>query len=156
MACRNCVTTCTCLLISGDTDLLTVEGDGSVGTPYEITAVAQTQTDSYTFPGTLTTDTGTVRRYFTHAATIIRITASVGTAPTGDSIKVDVHKNGTTIFTTQGNRPTIPIGSFYNTRESVDIDVTAIAANDYLTIDIDQIGSGVAGADLVVTIEYTR
>ncbi len=89
--------------------------------------------------------------YFPAAATIQKVSAYVRTAPTGANIIIDVNKNGTTIFTTQGNRPTIPDGS--NDDLSAIPDVTAIAAGDVLEIDVDQIGSGTAGADLVVIIQ---
>jgi hypothetical protein len=82
--------------------------------------------------------------------TITSVRASVGTAPTGASVIVDVHLNGTTIFTTQGNRPTISPGAF--TSGSATPDVTSVAAGDYLTIDIDQVGSTVAGAYLTVQV----
>jgi hypothetical protein len=39
-----------------------------------------------------------------------------------------------------------------NEDESGAPDVTSLAAGDYLTIDIDQIGSTVAGSNLVVTV----
>jgi hypothetical protein len=105
--------------------------------------------------GTLTTGTGAFRLYnrdgVTH--TIHTVSASVGTQPTGDSILVDVNKNGTTIFTTQSNRPTIAVST--NEDESGTPDVTSWAAGDYLTIDIDQIGSTIAGANLTVTVVYS-
>jgi hypothetical protein len=62
--------------------------------------------------------------------------------------------NGTTIFTTQGNRPAIAAAS--NTSGKVtNMDVTTIANGQYVTIDIDQIGSSTAGSDLVVQLEVT-
>ena len=108
----------------------------------------------YTVPGTLTAAGGAVRIPFARAATITNVAVSVNTAPTGASILVDVNKNGTTIFTTQGNRPTIAVST--NADNTSTPDVTAIAANDYLTVDVDQVGSTVAGADLTVRIDYTE
>ena len=78
--------------------------------------------------------------------------ASVGVAPTGADLIVDINKNGTTIFTTQANRPTIAIGGFDSGRVE-NMDVTSLADGDYLTADIDQVGSTVAGQDLQVFIE---
>lgn len=80
------------------------------------------------------------------------IRAMAGTAPTGAAIIIDIHKNGTTIFTTQGNRPTIAI-SGNDSGEVTDMDVVTLAKGDYLTMDIDQIGSTIAGKDLVVDLE---
>jgi hypothetical protein len=89
--------------------------------------------------------------YVEQASTILSCRASVGTAPTGSSIIADVNKNGTTIFTTQANRPTIAISG--NTSGAVtNMNVSALSAGDYLTVDVDQVGSTVAGADLTITV----
>lgn len=98
--------------------------------------------------------TGTMRKYFNQAVTILDVYAAVGTAPTGASLIVDVHKNGTTIFTTQTNRPTIAAGTNYDVSGTVN--VTSVSAGQYLTVDIDQVGSTVAGADLSVVVRYKR
>lgn len=105
--------------------------------------------------GALTVRTGATRFRFPWAVTILGVTAAVGTAPTGASLIMDVSKNGTTIFTTQGNRPTIAAGANATASEPTP-DVTSMAAGDYLTVDIDQIGSTVAGSDLSVFIRYRR
>jgi hypothetical protein len=111
-------------------------------------------TQTFTVPGVLTVGTGKARFYFNRAVTVSNVAVSVSTAPTGASVIVDVNKNGTTIFTTQANRPTITASTF--TDLSSPPNVTSFAANDYLTVDIDQIGSTVAGSDLVVQIEYVN
>jgi hypothetical protein len=64
---------------------------------------------------------------------------------------VDINKNGVTIFTTQGNRPTIAIAGTTSGKVT-NMDVTTIADGDSLTVDVDQVGSTVAGADLTVQI----
>ena len=87
------------------------------------------------------------------AVTITGVRASVGTAPVGASILVDVNKNGVTIFTTQSNRPTIPAAG--TTDDANAIDVPAVSAGEFLTVDIDQVGSTTPGSDLTVTIYYT-
>lgn len=82
--------------------------------------------------------------------TITEVFVEVLTAPTGASLIVDVNKNGTTIFTTQANRPTITASTTTATSEAPD--VTSLAKNDNVTIDVDQIGSTVAGANLTVHV----
>lgn len=85
------------------------------------------------------------------AITISKVKIYADTAPTGASLIVDINKNGTTIFTTQGNRPEIAISG--NADDSGTPDVTAVSEGDRLSVDIDQIGSTVAGGDfLLVTI----
>lgn len=108
----------------------------------------------YTVSGTLIVSTGVARIYFKRAVTVTNIMAWVTTQPTGAAVIIDVNKNGTTIFTTQGNRPNIAVST--NTDLTSVPDVTSFAAGDYATVDIDQIGSTIAGANLGVSIEYTE
>lgn len=112
--------------------------------------------DFFTFAqtGTLAVGTGTVRFYPPYAMTVQDVTASVGTAPTGAALIVDVNKNGTTIFGTQSNRPQIAVSTF--TDLSGAPSVTALTTSDYVTVDIDQVGSTVAGSDLTVVVRYKR
>lgn len=98
--------------------------------------------------------TGKLRYKFPFAATIVGVSVSVDTAPTGADIIVDVNKNGTTIFTTQANRPRVVAGAFSTAAEVTNMNVTSIAAGDYITIDVDQVGSTVAGSDLSVFVRY--
>jgi hypothetical protein len=103
--------------------------------------------------GTLSTGAGTFRVYNDcgDTLTIKGVRASVGTAPTGASILVDVNIGGTTIFTTQANRPAIAASA--NTSGKVtNYNVTTIADGAYFTVDVDQVGSTIAGADLTVQL----
>jgi hypothetical protein len=104
----------------------------------------------FTVPSTLNVGTGKARFYAPVAMTIGNISATVGTAPTGASIIVDVFKNGSTIFTTTGNRPTITVGSFSDSSNTPN--TTSLAIGDYLTVGIVQIGSTISGSDLTVQI----
>src|SRR6266545_8352971 len=96
---------------------------------------------------------GALRWYPGHAVTITAVRASVGSAPTGASVIVDVNKNGVTIFSTQSNRPAIAAGTVTDLADA--INVPAVGAGEYLTVDIDQVGSSTPGSDLSVTILYT-
>ena len=82
--------------------------------------------------------------------TIVKVKLVVKTAPTGTAIIVDINKNGTTIFTTQANRPQISIGA--TTGDSGTPDVTDLTETDKITIDVDQIGSTISGSDLTVEV----
>jgi hypothetical protein len=65
---------------------------------------------------------------------------------------VDVNVSGATIFTTQGNRPTIAAAG--NTSGKItNMNITTVASGAYLTIDVDQVGSTTPGNDLAVQIE---
>lgn len=105
--------------------------------------------------GTLTVTTGTQRLPIDGTYTIVGTRLAVGTAPTGASLIIDVNKNGTTIYTTQANRPTIAAAANAGGPGATP-DVTTLAAGDYLTVDIDQIGSSVAGADLTVSVIVSK
>jgi hypothetical protein len=111
------------------------------------------QVFSFSTSGNLTVGTGQHRIYNDTGVTqIIRaVRASVGTAPTGAAVRVDVNKNGTTIFTTQANRPSIPVSQF-TSGKVVNMDITTLADGDFITVDVDVIGSTIAGADLVVQV----
>lgn len=130
-----------------------LDGSGKI-VPGQLQAANITKLVPYSYTGTVAVTIGTFRLYNDMGATwtIAGVRASVGTAPAGASIIIDVNKNGTTIFTTQANRPTIAAAS--NTSGNVtNMDITTVTAGEYLTIDIDQIGSTTAGADLTVQIE---
>lgn len=82
---------------------------------------------------------------------IDEVRCHVGTAPTGAAILVDVNDDGTTVFTTQGNRPSIAAAGTDATSGAAD-GGTSVVKDSVMTIDVDQIGSGTAGSDLYVSI----
>ena len=71
------------------------------------------------------------------------------TPGTASSTIVDVNKNGTTIYTTQGNRPTLAYNDANGWASSVP-DILTFAAGDVITLDIDAIATG--AEDLVVAL----
>ena len=101
--------------------------------------------------GTLTAAAGKAFVVAPYGGTIKKIAATVGTTSAGSSIIVDINKNGTTIFTTQGNRPTIAAAAVVATLAGTP-NVVTFAAGDLLSVDIDQIGSGTAGSNLGVSV----
>jgi hypothetical protein len=132
---------------SGYCDL---DSNAKVPTTRMPTAKVKT-TSSFAVTGTLATGTDKAPTILAPCSlTITVVKLVVKTAPTGQAIIVDVNKNGTTIFTTQGNRPQIAAGS--TTGDSGTPDVTSLAEGDKITIDVDQVGSGTAGVDLTVEV----
>ena len=109
---------------------------------------------TFTAPGTLSVYTGKSRFYCPVAFEIGAILVAVGSPPVGSALKVDVNRNGSTIFTTQSNRPTISAGQYTDLSNTPDI--ATLSAGDYLTVDIDEVGSSFAGADLTVVISLTE
>ena len=124
--------------------------EGRLGSEFE--GLLEDNLTSFSFSGPLVVTTGSTRFLFPIAVTIIGVSASASTAPTGASVIVDVNKNGTTIYTTQANRPAIAASAFSASETTPD--VTAMAVGDYLTVDVDQVGSTIAGSDLNVVIRY--
>ena len=101
--------------------------------------------------GNLTTGVKEIVR-MPFAGKISAVTAAVTTAPAGSTAIFDLNKNGTTMYTTQGNRPTIAAAGTSVT--ATNPDVLTWAAGDRLSIEVDQKGSSTAGANLTVCISY--
>lgn len=102
----------------------------------------------------VTTDTGAHRFYLEGNHTISAVQISVGTAPTGAAVIVDVHVDGTTIFTTQSNRPEIAISGFFDASGTIEDDDHD--DGQYVTVNIDQIGSTLPGENLTVIVWLKR
>lgn len=114
--------------------------------------VSDHDTHTFTYSGPVALLTGTQRLYFDANYTIVSVRASVGTAPTGADIKVDVKVNGTSIWSyTPADAPVIADGA-YTSGAVVNIDSPTIASGDYITVDITQIGSTTPGSDLTLSI----
>jgi hypothetical protein len=115
-------------------------------------AVIGDQLFHYHIKGDLNTTTGKQAIRMPFAGEITFVTAALVTAPVGATAIVDLHKNGTTMYTTQGNRPTIAAGSTYVTASLPDVKIWA--AGDVLQLEVDQKGSSTDGADLSVVVGY--
>jgi hypothetical protein len=91
------------------------------------------------------------------AMTITGVKIDVNTAPTGASILVDLNNGANPVFTTRPEIEANELTSLDATTQPVlNSSFTSVAANAVLTIDIDQVGSTIAGKGLKVTIYYTR
>ncbi len=101
--------------------------------------------------GAVANGTGTFRFYNdTGVNLVIRsVRVTLGTAGS-TTTTVDVNINGTTIFTTQSNRPSLGNG-VVTSGKNTSAQVTNLANGEYLTADIDTSGTG--ASDLVVQIE---
>ena len=83
---------------------------------------------------------------------IVQATAYAKTAPTGAmALKIDIHKNGTTIWGDQNNRLQFVAGA--NTATSSTFTTTSVTANDCFTVDIDSVGSTLPGTDITVILQ---
>lgn len=110
---------------------------------------------SFNMLGELYIGQGVARWYITQNATITGVLASVATPPIDDVIVFDIKKNGTSIFTTIENRPTIQSGEFVDTTTRIPDDVNLVVG-DYLTLDVLNIGFVEAGSGGIVRIAIQR
>lgn len=84
---------------------------------------------------------------------ITAVRAGVNTAPTGATLQVDINKNGSSILST---KLTIDASEKTSTTAATAavISTAAFSDDDEFSIDIDQVGSTVAGAGLKVLIVW--
>jgi len=100
----------------------------------------------------VTTDAFLIYNRMGRNLTITEVFLSVKTAPVGADVIVDVHQNGASIFTTQGNRPTIAASN--HTGYSTAIDTATWVSGGYLEVHVDQAGTSTPGNKLVAHIAY--
>lgn len=83
-----------------------------------------------------------------------RVDIALGTAPTAASFVVDVKIDGTTVFTGASTRPTITATNFtgHATPDKTDLDAISVKPGQYVTVEVTQVGSSVAGSDLRVQV----
>ena len=106
-----------------------------------------------------TTDltTGTAKSTFRmpYAFTLSAVRASVTTAPTGSTIIVNIKESGTTILSSRITIDATKKTSVTAAAQPV-ISDTALADDAEITVDIDQVGSTVAGTGLKITLIGTK
>ena len=99
----------------------------------------------------LTTGDAKITFRMPYAFTLTAVRASVTTAPVGSVLTVDINESGSTILST---KLTIDAGEYTSTTAATPavISDSALADDSAITMDIDTIGSGTAGAGLKVTL----
>lgn len=132
-------------------------GGASVGIIFTgwVTATGTSSSDNHQVEFTVADDlvisTGTFRvpNRIGRDLNVNGVYLNIDKPPANRSIIVDINQTGTSIFANPNDRPTITPGS-YSGYTAVS-GVTWLMGN-YLTADVDQIGSGTAGRDLVITV----
>ena len=103
----------------------------------------------YRKPGVLTVNTGTEKWYVPVDSTITSIRSRVEVAPQGaQPLTVAIKVNSLTTTTVSINSAT--------TISSLNTSTVNLRTNDYVTVDVLNIGNTVAGSDLTVTFTYIR
>lgn len=131
------------LSISGTT--ITATGTGAA---WEMLVAVSDETTA------LTVGTGKVTFRMPRAVTLTDVRASVTTAPTGSTLIVDINEGGSTILSTKLSIDASEKTSTTAASAAV-ISDTALADDAEITIDIDQVGSTIAGAGLKVLLKGT-
>lgn len=125
-----------------------VQGSSSTQSEVLVVAVSDETSD-------LTTGNGKVTFRMPYAMTLTEVRASVVTAPTGANLICDINESGTSVLSTKLSIDATEKTSTTATTEAV-ISDNALADDSEITIDIDQIGSSVAGAGLKVYLIGNR
>jgi hypothetical protein len=103
----------------------------------------------------LTTGTGEIKFRMPFAATLLAVRANVNTAPTGSTLIVDINEAGVSVL---GTKLSIDASELTSTTAASAATITdsSLADDAEISIDIDQIGSTVAGAGLKVSLFVRR
>ena len=127
----------------------TVSATNYVGLPAEIGIAVGDETSS------LSTGTTLVTFRVPFAMTLTEVRASVTTAPTGSVITVDINDSGATILST---KLTIDATEKTSTTAATPpvLSDTSLADDAEVTIDLDTVGSTIAGAGLKIWLIGTR
>jgi hypothetical protein len=144
------------IFVSGATDVLRGSGgsgtvnsvNGDTGTVFVAVPIIIACSDETT---ALTTGTAKATFRMPYAMTLTGVRASVTTAPTGAVLTVDINEAGNTILST---KLTIDAGEKTSTTAAIPavMSDTSLADDAEMTIDIDTVGSTVAGAGLKVML----
>jgi hypothetical protein len=129
--------------IQGFQGLQGPSGGGAQG----IAGISPSLERHFNYPGILSTSLGATRWWILGNGSITKISARVTVAPIGANIVAYINKNGTTIHTATISANT------YSSTSNVNL---SISDGDYITVDIVNIGSSLAGSDLVISFLYVR
>lgn len=112
---------------------------------------------SFYFPGELVAGTVGKSRFIVPPGnwTLVSVRGIIVTVNTGAAVVADVNKNGTTMYSTQGNRLSIPV-STSSVVTSTTPDVTSLTGGDVISADVDSVGSTVKGSDLSIAVLLKR
>lgn len=137
---------------AGDGGLFGSSGGGGGGGGAQVQCIPIACSDETT---PLTTGVAKVTFRVPYAFTLSEVRSSATTAPAGAALVVDINEGGSTILST---KLSIDAGEKTSTTAATPpvISDTALADDAEITIDIDQVGSSVAGTGLKVYLIGTK
>ena len=121
----------------------------NTGLPVEFIVAVSDETTA------LTTGTSKITFRMPYAMTLTEVRANVITAPTGATVVVDINETGASVISTKLSIDTSEKTTVTAAAPAV-ISDSALADDAEITIDIDQVGSTVAGVGLKVLFKGTR
>ncbi|MDD5517868.1 MAG: hypothetical protein PHV98_00770 [Candidatus Omnitrophica bacterium] len=86
--------------------------------------------------------------------TILAVYIRCKTQGSANSTIIDCHLNGTTIFTTQANRPTLAWNEADGYAKSGTPELATLAEGDILTFDIDAIATSAADLSIILAVKW--
>ena len=101
-------------------------------------------------PGTMFVVEKIIKLVVAYPTKVLRVRLAIDSAP-GDDLIIDVNRNGTTMFSTQANRPKISGGATSGISGAPDI--SNLSSGDIISIDIDQVGVTSPGVGVSITLE---
>lgn len=129
--------------------------DGAV-TPAKASSALRRRGLVLVVPGNPSTGaTASIRLIVPWTCTITAVKSSCRVAVSSGTYTYDLNKNGTTMYSTQANRPTRVSTDGTGAKTHTQPDVTAIAAGDILDVDVDGTGSGISDFTLHVEVEVS-
>ena len=141
------------------TAAVTIKADTSqLVTPYDLTQIKDTLFTTVAISDETTAlTTGTAKRTFRMpiGCTLTKVRASVVTAPTGATLIFDINEGGSTVLSTKLSIDASEKTSTTAATAAVISDST-IADDAEMTIDIDQVGSTIAGAGAKIILYYIK
>ena len=102
---------------------------------------------TYAYDGQLNTNTGSVREYIHTVSTLGYADLYLSVASSGAGVIISINKNGTSITTL-----TLPAGQTSSLNNTIN---ESFIQSDYITVDINQIGTTAPGEDLVVNLVFS-
>ncbi len=108
----------------------------------------------WSYSGVQEARAGRMRLYLDADYEFSGLQLGAGTAPTGAPLVLDINVDGTTIFGIQSARPQVAAGAHAGSAGAPT--VTDYESGSYLTVDVDEVGSGEPGGDLSLLLALRR